>query len=103
MIGHSMGGLIASRFAEVHPQAYRAAVVASPMFEMKYKIPRLMVRILLTINKKKHREDEYASGQHGYEGPYMFEKSHDRSKSRFDTYSEFRDKNEYCRSAGLCE
>ncbi|MBP7059335.1 MAG: alpha/beta hydrolase [Lachnospiraceae bacterium] len=101
MMGHSMGGLIAGRFAEVHPQAYRAAALASPMFEMKYKIPRLMVRILLTINKKRHRESEYALGQHGYKGSCTFEESHDRSRARFNAYSGYRENNEYCRSAGV--
>jgi lysophospholipase len=101
MIGHSMGGLIAARFAEVHPQAYRAAVLASPMLELKYKIPKFMVKLLLFINEKRHREGEYAAGQHGYNGKIAFEDSHDRSRSRFEYNVGIRDNDEKCRSGGV--
>lgn len=42
LLGHSMGGLVAFQYAQVHPETIRALVLSSPWFEQRVKVNPLL-------------------------------------------------------------
>jgi len=100
MYAHSMGGLIGARFLEVHPQCYRAAVLSSPMLSLYYNAPEFLVSGLCGINHLLHRDDRFASGQHGYR-PYIHNPNVMASKARFEAMFKLREENPAFQTTGV--
>lgn len=49
MIGHSLGGLLALRYATEYPQQIKAVAVSSPALRVALKLPRLKVALVETL------------------------------------------------------
>ena len=100
IFSHSMGGLVASRFLEIHPQCYQAAVISSPMYAMKSGIPEWMVKFLAFTSHLFHRDKAFAPGQHDYV-PFVFHPDKDGSRARFDAMLKYRAENDCFKTGGV--
>jgi lysophospholipase len=73
LLGHSMGGCIASLYLEKHNQDFDAAVLSSPMHEPRLGfLPTGIVDAMLDLEAWTGREEEYAPYQHGYDEKEKF-------------------------------
>ena len=86
---HSMGGTVGAEFIAFYPKVFKAAVLSSPMLEVNYgSVPLIGVQFLALYSKIACLDEEYAPGQHSFDGVYNFENSscddEDRYKYQFD-------------------
>jgi len=73
LLGHSMGGCIASLYLEKHYLDFDAAVLSSPMHEPRLGfLPTGIVDAMLDLEAWTGREEEYAPYQHGYDEDEKF-------------------------------
>lgn len=84
LYAHSMGGAIAALFLERYPKIFDCAILSSPMFEMDCgRTPTPIVRLVMQYKKLIHREKEYVSGHHAFDGLPHFEESSCLSEARY--------------------
>jgi lysophospholipase len=67
LLGHSMGGCIASLYLETHNQDFDAAVLCSPMDEMALGFFPDLTRAFIDFEDLIGRDEEYAPKQRGYD------------------------------------
>jgi lysophospholipase len=67
LLGHSMGGCIASLYLETHNQDFDAAVLCSPMDELALGFFPDLSRAIIDIDELIGRSEEYAPNKHGYD------------------------------------
>jgi lysophospholipase len=67
LLGHSMGGCIASLYLETHNQDFDAAVLCSPMDELALGFFPYLTRAIIDFDDLIGREEEYAPKQRGYD------------------------------------
>jgi lysophospholipase len=67
LLGHSMGGCIASLYLETHNQDFDAAVLCSPMDELALGFFPDLSRAIVDFDELIGRQEEYAPNQHGYD------------------------------------
>ena len=67
LLGHSMGGCIASLYLETHDQDFDAAVLCSPMDELALGAFPLFARVAIDVEEWIGHDEEYAPNQHGYD------------------------------------
>ena len=67
LLGHSMGGCIASLYLETHNQDFDAAVLCSPMDELVLGFFPDLSRAIIDFDELIGRDEEYAPNQHGYD------------------------------------
>jgi lysophospholipase len=73
LLGHSMGGCIASLYLEKHNQDFDAAVLSSPMHEPTLGfLPTGVAEAILDWKAWIDRAEEYAPGEHGYDDGETF-------------------------------
>jgi lysophospholipase len=72
LLGHSMGGCIASLYLETHNQDFDAAVLCSPMDELALGFFPDLSRAIIDFDELIGREEEYAPNQHGYDEEETF-------------------------------
>ena len=85
LYGHSMGGAITATYLAEHPDVFKKAVMSAPMIQpLTGGVNPIVARlglfglILLGRGKKKF----WGCGE--FEPDYPFERSHDKSRARFD-------------------
>lgn len=67
MLGHSMGGAIATLFLQKNPKACLGAFLSAPMFDIHtHGTPKFLVKLLAKIMCKSGMAKRYALGQGGY-------------------------------------
>jgi lysophospholipase len=93
LLGHSMGGCIASLYLETHNEDFDAAVLCSPMDELALGFLPDLARAIIDFDELIGREEEYAPNQHGYdEGETFSNKSLTHSEGRWNLMRrEYRD------------
>jgi lysophospholipase len=93
LLGHSMGGCIASLYLETHNEDFDAAVLCSPMDELALGFFPDLARAIIDFDELIGREEEYAPNQHGYdEGERFSNKSLTHSEVRWNLMRrEYRD------------
>jgi lysophospholipase len=85
LLGHSMGGCIASLYLEAHNEDFNAAVLCSPMDELALGFFPDLARAIIDFDELIGREEEYAPNQHGYdEGETFSNKSLTHSEVRWN-------------------
>lgn len=85
LFAHSMGGAIGTLFLEQYSNIFCGAVLSSPMLGMQYgSYPKFVAAILAWGAKKMGKEEEYAFGQHGFDGNSHFETSSCLSQERYE-------------------
>jgi lysophospholipase len=86
LLGHSMGGCIASLYLETHNQDFDAAVLSSPMLEPTLGfLPTGVAVAMLDWKAWIDRQEEYPPGVHGYdEGETFSNKSLTHSEVRWN-------------------
>lgn len=85
IFGHSMGGCIAALFIEKYPEMFTKAVLSSPMMEVKYgKYPSAFAAPVIRFYNFRGRGDEYAFGEHDFDGVNVFEYSSCKSRPRYE-------------------
>jgi lysophospholipase len=68
LLGHSMGGCIASLYIEEHPTVFRAAVLCSPMHEPNVGLfPNIAVDTIAGLRELKGQSTKYAGKGRPYE------------------------------------
>jgi lysophospholipase len=72
LIGHSMGGCIASLYLETYGQDFDAAVLSSPMDELALGLFPHFAHDLVDIENQFGLGEEYAPGEHGYNDKETF-------------------------------
>lgn len=91
LYGHSMGGCIAARYIELHPEIFSKCILSSPMFGIKAGgVPTSFMLLLSHFMKRIGRGEHYTLGQHDFLPDEVFEKSATTSHARFDRYNELR-------------
>jgi lysophospholipase len=93
LIGHSMGGCIASLYLETHNDDFNAAVLCSPMDELALGFFPDLSRAIIDFDELIGRGEEYAPKQHGYdEGETFSDKCLTHSELRWNLMRrEYRD------------
>lgn len=72
LLGHSMGGCIASLYLETHNQDFDAAVLCSPMDELALGFFPDLSRAIIDFDELIGRDEEYAPKQRGYDESETF-------------------------------
>lgn len=67
LIGHSMGGMIASLYAEQYPSDFDALVLSSPMHQVSFINSTISNLACDLIEKRSHNIDEYITGTDSYD------------------------------------
>jgi lysophospholipase len=67
LLGHSMGGCIASLYLEEYDQDFDVAVLCSPMDELALGFLPLISIEIIELEYRLGRGEEYAPGEHGYD------------------------------------
>jgi lysophospholipase len=67
LLGHSMGGCIASLYLETHSQDFDAAVLCSPMDELALGFLPRFAHDIIDVEDRLGLGEEYAPGEHGYD------------------------------------
>jgi alpha-beta hydrolase superfamily lysophospholipase len=49
LLGHSMGGLISIRYAEIYPKDIERLIISSPLLKMRVHVP--IIKKIITIFK----------------------------------------------------
>lgn len=94
LFGYSMGGGIATRFLEVYPGYFKAALLSSPMLEIQSgNIPTFFAKLIAHGASILFWEDEYVMGQGPFNPAYNFEGTHTHSEVRYARNWELRSKN----------
>jgi lysophospholipase len=86
LLAHSMGGAIASLYAERYPDDFDALVLASPMHEPALLLPSMSSFFCKVVEKKEHNLKRYIAGTQSYDIlKYAFEGNDlTHSKERFE-------------------
>lgn len=88
---HSMGGAVAASAAAIEPELFSRLVLSSPMIRsVRGGFPWTLTRFVCWLFVHIGKAEDYAPGQHAYEGPEKFEDSAATSRARFDFYQEIR-------------
>lgn len=86
LFGHSMGGCIATLYADQYPEDYDIYLLSSPMFGIHFgDMPKWKIKMIPLLSKfsKKHRK-QLLSGAQGWTGEYAFKQSNCTSKERYE-------------------
>ena len=85
LYAHSMGGAIGSRYLELYPETFTAAVLSSPMMAIDTgNVPELLSKWIAKLMVLTGRGEQYIFGHSGRELTYNFEGSPSTSKARYD-------------------
>ncbi|MDE7298040.1 MAG: alpha/beta hydrolase [Lachnospiraceae bacterium] len=91
LYGHSMGGCVAARYIELHPEVFSRCILSSPMFGIKTgSVPNMLTLLLARFMKLVGQGKRYILGQHDFLPDEVFEVSAATSPERFDRYNELR-------------
>lgn len=84
LFGHSMGGAVAVRYLEQHPDIFQGAVLSSPMLRMQTgKYPEWLAKWVADYFTMTGRGMEYAAGQKGFDAKPDFSGSSCVSEERY--------------------
>ena len=107
MLSHSMGGTIATRYAQKYPSDVNGIVLASPMLGMVMPIPDwLACGLSATIGSYErlvHAEPAYAFGQKPYHQPPVAQAPKDmtHSRERIEAKYQLYNRHEHARLGGV--
>ena len=91
LYGHSMGGCVAARYIELHPEVFSRCILSSPMLGIKTgDVPNMLTLLLARFMKLVGQGKRYILGQHDFLPDEVFEVSAATSPERFDRYNELR-------------
>ena len=83
MFAHSMGGAIGALYLEQHPGIFDAAILSSPMFEIKTDgTPKFLISLMLAKIKLLRQEKQPFPGGKRWDGIPTYEKSSAMSEAR---------------------
>lgn len=93
LLSHSMGGAIATRLLQLHPNLIKAAVLASPMFAINNGgIPSWLAKTIINsgtfFNNLISNEPWYFIGQDNYQAKSFADNPLTHSKSRYQRFIE---------------
>lgn len=90
LLGHSMGGAIATRYIESGNHLISKLIIASPMFGVILPMPMLitqwMVKIARSINNFFSSQPSYVLGGQGYQAPSFDKNVLTQSKERYEEF-----------------
>ena len=91
LYGHSMGGCIAARYIELHPDVFTRCILSSPMLGIKTGgVPNPLALALARFMKLTKQGTRYTLGQHDILPEEVFETSATTSHDRFERYNRLR-------------
>lgn len=91
LFGHSMGGCIASRYLETHPDTFERAVLSSPMLGIKTgRLPLPAALLIAGFMKLAGQGTAYVIGHGDFIPEANFENSHSTSEVRYRLYHDLR-------------
>ena len=70
LLGHSMGGAIASLYAETYPKDFNALILSSPMHQPELVAKSLTSLMCDLVEKREHNIDRYIIGEKSYDDDY---------------------------------
>jgi len=101
LYAHSMGGAIGALAIEEFPALFDGAVLSAPMFSINIgALPVWLAKLVARLQIKRKKGNEFAIGQHGYDGNEKFEESCSLSEARFRYIAKKRDENVNCHTSG---
>lgn len=84
MFAHSMGGAIGALYLEQHPGVFDAAILSSPMFEIKTNgTPKFLISLMLAKIKLLRQEKQPFPGGNTWDGIPSYEQSSAMSEARY--------------------
>ncbi len=84
MFAHSMGGAIGALYLEQYPEVFDAAILSSPMFEIRTGgTSKLLVKLLLAKIKLLRQEKQPFPGGNAWDGIPNYDKSSAMSEPRY--------------------
>ncbi len=91
ILGHSMGGAVAVRYCEEHPDNFEKAVFSSPMIRMRTgKFPLFFVRFVSALLCHTGKATAYAFGQTSFNPKSRLSESSCRSPERYEYIMDMR-------------
>ncbi len=85
LLGHSMGGLVSALLLEKYPFLVQRAVLTSPLLKINFgKVPEWAINALSVYTRIAGNGEEYAPGQHAFDGEYAFEDSSYLDRDRYE-------------------
>ncbi len=91
LYGHSMGGCVAARYIELHPEVFSRCILSSPMLGIKTGgVPNILALLLARFMKLIGQGKRYTLGQHDFLPDEVFEVSATTSHDRFERYNGLR-------------
>ena len=98
LYGHSMGGAISARYLARYPEVFRKAVLSAPMIQpMTRGVPVIVAQVALTFCVWAGQGKKKFWGADEFDSEYPFERTHDRSRARFERNMQIRRNDEhYC-------
>ena len=101
LLAHSMGGAVSALYLEAHPDAFKIAVLCSPMFAPATGgMPAWVSRALCGAASLIGQGDRRIFVSKPYAGPEDFDTSCATSRARFEWYDLIRATNPFCSSNG---
>lgn len=101
LLGHSMGGCIASLFEEEYPEIFETVILSSPMHRLTYGgKPEFVAQLAVLWAKLRHKEKEYAPGQKPFNPDNWFARSSALSFARWNYAQNMRLAHSEYRTAG---
>ena len=101
LFGHSLGGLIATRYVQENPNDIEKLVLCSPFYGAKLKFPYWIVQMVSKAYIKAGREKKYVLIHDEYESYVEFENAHTTSKSRYEFAKSINEKyKHFCMAGG---
>lgn len=95
LVGHSMGGAIATLYLQENPQIFKAAVLSSPMYGIKLPVFPFIIRSLANLldTYKKGREPNYVLGGKDYQSLKFSDNELTNSPARYHICKNLYDNN----------
>ena len=100
LFGHSLGGLISTRYVQMYPEDFEKIILSSPFYSSNIDVPNKLAKIASGVIVKVGKSKDYTLIHKKYDKFPEFEDVHTTSKARYDFYKEVYDNESQFRMAG---
>lgn len=100
IFGHSLGGLITTRYIQMYPDDFKKVILSSPFYGVNLEIPTKLAKRVSGVIIKVGKSKDYTMIHKKYESFPEFEDIHTTSRARYEYMKEVFDNESQYRMAG---